>query len=782
MQINKTLLTKLFLDPSPQPKDKEVIIYYTELYNRMFPNPDDYIEFLGAQGIDRQYESAERIVHRLCYHANFPPSYYALLDIICVENCQKKKTQDSDTYIPRDHFIHIVYLYLLGIYMFFYNSEFFSKIIYENRFERNGLSVGNAKRDCIKDFISEWKYFCLYHDIGYSAEILGNTEKFPKSKRARFQAELRRSPGGYKASLGKNAILKQHAFFGTLEVISKILFIKLVISNSTEKIFPEHKIYRNFRNRKLILRGTDTSKPRDIKFEEIPETYLTGLQLEKIYSNHCLKKLLPIVNSNDISIIGLDKNYGYVGFITYVENETRFFVYLSEVEMNDELRHLLKSPEIVLFDDYVSNAYEFIYVLRNPDIEEHISSVVNIDYFHTVYAQAESLFENDYKGIADEAHFVDFSYTVYHWLFSKIRSRLDNSNLEKYLEQQKFSFSESDNPEELRNLLERNRLVYEILKSLNEYHVTMLHKTNELLREQIESKLMKADNVISSDKMISDFINQYFGILSDIAKAKSIKAAFSSAIKMEMLSQIESEVDLLQLFSEVYVRLKCTLDKSDVGFEYNYATGDTRVPQFLNDCIQSKIREKMSMSNLETVQNEYTLKHGNTVDHGILSAEYAAGVFSCYRNALMTANNVQEKILLSILLDIPNEIEKSRVRYIDNYDHVFTNVLFAVFVHNLYPDSFEKKSKGGAYRTKMSDPFTYLALLCDALQQWNRPRAIHPALFENRPLGGVSEEYNVDTKDNHIFISDKDIDYGRGLIATLGSYMANIKAYLSYKP
>ena len=150
-QINNTLLSRLFLDPNPQPKNKEVISYFKEIHHRMFPNSDDYIEFLKAQSVDRQYESAERIIHRLCYHANFPPSYYALLDIICVENYQEKGILDTDTYVPRDHFIHIVYLYLLGIYVFFYNTEFYTKIIASNKFERNGFILANVKYDCIKE-------------------------------------------------------------------------------------------------------------------------------------------------------------------------------------------------------------------------------------------------------------------------------------------------------------------------------------------------------------------------------------------------------------------------------------------------------------------------------------------------------------------------------------------------------------------------------------------------------------------------------------------------------
>ena len=108
-RINQTLLTKLFANPTPQPKRKEVLTYFNRLHSRMFPCSDEFIEFLSAQSIDRQYEIAERIIQRLCYYSNFPPSYYALMDVVCVEHYQKIGTSGTDSHIPRDHFLHLVF-------------------------------------------------------------------------------------------------------------------------------------------------------------------------------------------------------------------------------------------------------------------------------------------------------------------------------------------------------------------------------------------------------------------------------------------------------------------------------------------------------------------------------------------------------------------------------------------------------------------------------------------------------------------------------------------------
>ena len=782
-QINNTLLSRLFLDPNPQPKNKEVISYFKEIHHRMFPNSDDYIEFLKAQSVDRQYESAERIIHRLCYHANFPPSYYALLDIICVENYQEKGILDTDTYVPRDHFIHIVYLYLLGIYVFFYNTEFYTKIIASNKFERNGFILANVKYDCIKDFISEWKYFCLYHDIGYSAEILGNENKFRNRKKV--QSELKKIPNEYKASLGQNAILKQTSYWGTLEILSKLLFTKLVISNSSENIFPDHKIYRIFKQQSLIRCCTKTSISKNIKFNEIPQEFLSGIQLEKIYSNHCFKKILSSIDLNDVIIIGLEKESGYVGFVTFLQEGSRIYVYREGMERDSEFNRLLEMPDIITFDDYSPKTFEFVYLLRNANIEDRISSIVSEDFFDSVYYQTKNIFESDFKSISDEANFIDFPYTIYCWLHKKVKTRLVNTKLEAYLDNQKFSFESKSKPEIIEDLLKRNRLIRQrILESLDEYHYVLSRECNELLRQRIEKEIPKPNKNTSPDEMLSSYIEQYFQVLLDIAKNDSTKELIRNDLSNKILSQIEDEVSLLQLFSQVFVQVKSTLDKSDVWFEYNYITGETKTTPFLEASISKKLQDKMMIPDIATVCKEYNLYHGNTVDHGIISAQYAASVFLCYRNALLKAHNVQEQLLLSVLLDIPNEIEQSHVRYIINYNHVFTNVLYAVFTHNLYPSHFDKNSKGAEYKTNMSDPFTYLSLLCDALQEWNRPRSLHPSLFENHPLKGASEEYNIDVKDNCIFLSDTDVSNNGWIdnnITTLKTYLANIDAFVKHR-
>jgi hypothetical protein len=153
-----------------------------------------------------------------------------------------------------------------------------------------------------------------------------------------------------------------------------------------------------------------------------------------------------------------------------------------------------------------------------------------------------------------------------------------------------------------------------------------------------------------------------------------------------------------------------------------------------------------------------------------------------YRNALLKATTFQEKILLSILLDITGEYSTSKDKYISNYDHIFQKTLFAIFIHNLYPENFIKSVDLAEYKTRIDDPFSYFALVCDALQQWNRPHALFPSALAVRPNEDVSEEYNLLINENQILIHEQNSPRSQkhiiDTINAMTTYLSDIDAFI----
>lgn len=784
LKVNNTLLEKLFLCPNPQPQRKDVKYIYNLLFERMFPHHEDFTEFLSAQSIDKQYEVSQQIMQRLCYYANFPPSYYALTDVISVESFQEKNIRETDRHIPRDHFIHLVYLYLLGIYIFFYNAEFYNALISLNRFERKGVSPEVPSLGAVKDFLSEWKYFCIYHDVGYPSEILGNKEQFNQQHRNKVNLikELKATQLEFKGSLGKGMILKQQAYFGSIEVIAKLLFAQLVTDNSHEKIDSNHKFFRIFKEEHLYI---SNDKGRDFQFGDIDEKLYSGVVLEKVYSNKCLKILAPIIGINRIAVIGIEKKHGTVCFLSYDENNVRRFVFTEFIKNNDEFIAILNDPQIMLFDDYTSENFDFIYVLRTSKDGFANISVVEEKYFRKLYSIIKSEFENRYRSVSRESQFLDFSFLIYQWFLERIRNSFDGTNLSDFVEKQ-FSQINSGNVNNNDILIqyERSKKIRSIIFSdAHKYEDLMVRKSKEIFSGFVEKKMGKIGKYSDLDDLIEESIKRYKRATFSVVNSKRTLQQLEYELRHEVENEIEGEIDTLQLFSQVFLCIRELLETKETVFSYDYISNFIDIPIFLDEEIKVKIKEKMGFSGINKVIDEYELKHGITVDHGVASACYAASVFDCYRTALKRNADNEKGLLLSVLLDIPDSIESSKVRYIDNYDHVFCNVLFAIFVHNLYPDHFATGSKGKQYRAHISDPFTYLGLLCDTLQTWNRPKSLQKSMLGYKSVPNVSEDYNIIVDEDRILISDhgnQNKNWGTEFVASMRQYLCNIDAFVFF--
>lgn len=782
-KINETLLEKLIVNPQPQPSKKEVKRIYCALFERMYPCKESFVDFLSAQSIDRQYESAQVIVQRLCYCANFPPSYYALTDVIAVENYQENNIRETDMHIPRDHFIHLVYLYLLGIYIFFYNSEFYNAIVALNRFERRDVTAGQPTIGAVKDFISEWKYFCIYHDVGYPGEILGNNKQYKQRcrEKTKIVKELSKTQTEFRASLEDGKLLRQQSLFCSIEIISKLLFAKMVIDNSRERVDSNHKFFSAFKNKDL---KSDYENAITLSFADINENLYSGMVLEKIYSSKCLKTIAPVVGLKRISVIGIEKESGKVCFLSFnYKNEWRF-VYVEDIESNIEFKSILKTPGVMFFDDFVSEYFDFFFVLRAEKDAIAFSTLVEQGMFQTVYALIKAEFENDFLAVSKETQFLDVPFKIYQWLLGKIRKDFEGKELSKFVEEQFEKIkSESIRADDL--LLARYKCSEKIQSAIfsdsYKYEQLIIKENQKLFNEYVKDAIKEIKCCHNIDELIKETVKQYGRAVSAVVNNKSTMPCLVRELKQTVIGEIEGDMTVLQLFTQMYLFSLTIMDPDKPLASFNYVSNTFDFPDFLIEKIERKVQNKIGYKDLSELKDSYLLKHGITVDHGMLSACYAAAVFSCYRIAIEKSTDSKTNRLLSILFDIPDDLSVSKVRYVDNYEHIFENVLYAIFVHNLYPDHFRDGSKGKEYRIHISDPFTYLSLLCDALQTWNRPKSLRKSMLGYKVIAGASECFNIEVTEDKIVISDCGNErlWTSKFIASMREYISNVDAFVA---
>lgn len=806
IKINQTLLTKLFKEPDPQPDKPEVKTVYNSLLYRIFPGKQNFIAFLTAQSFDKQYELAEEIIHHLCYESNFPPSYFALEEVICLEQFQKGLNDENTSRIPRDHYLHIVNLYLLGIYIFFYNQEFFKRIVDDNSFQRVESINNNHLSDCVKDFISEWKYFCLYHDIGYVQEIYGNPAYVPKPKESYHK--LVGTKNDFYESFKPGNPVKQICFFSSCEVISRIMMWRLILDNSKITIKPKNKIFRSFKNKELMIanrKGKTTAKLSDYSKNELKE--LT--RLEKIYSNNCLKPLIPVIGEENIVITGIHKKTGELALISFCIDGTRNTLYDHSYSGSAEITLLSKTPCRILHDDFVSSEYDLRYYVKNSRKETNLfnTMIFNDSNIDDAYEGIKSDSINiSIAGLTSEEQFIDSYYAIYSFIYKKLKamvfppamsddddsySKSYKNALDKYIEnlENAPNIYTVSNTEELVN---HTNLIRE---SINE--ISILYYKNEIINlciEYIKDTVITKDDIklgksgYNPTQAINLTVDESIKLLADRTQGDEFKKKLKNHTTQKFGQKIKGTNELLYLYTLTYLGFQTMLNTNSNKFAYSFAYKSLS-EHFRTSVADSLFLEKAQemlgtrFKSVNEIMSEYHLTF-TKYDHGFSSMKYAASVFSLLRNSIKKRKNGGQRVLIDILFSIPDgeTHDEYKIKYDINYNHIFENVLYAVFIHNLYPSHFSEESGLNSMKTNITtDPFTYFSLMCDALQQWNRPQSIHPAYLISKPYTHASENYNIIVKKSGIYLYEEGSEmYQRNISDNIDgmTHLENIKAYV----
>ena len=777
LKINGTLLTALFVSPNPQPERSEVGVFYKKLQNRIFPTPHLFSEYLMAQSIDKQYELATKIIQSLSFFANFPPPYYALYDVLSTEKYQNNMTSEKDSYIPRDHFLHIVNLYILGIYVFFYNSEFYSRIVYDNLFARKKSHSENSTIDCIKDFISEWKYFCLFHDVGYTAELLGN-KNFNKNDQRETILEGMQQNGCFHASFSPGKPLCQITYLGTVEILSKLIFSQFILDDSKDRLNKNHRIFRDVKNETLKCYCANINSSQDVHFSSLSPLLEDAGRLEKIYSNHCLKVLLPILGRTNIVSIGFEKKSKRIVFISYCENGIRKLAILPYFESSPELATLIADPNLLLFDDYVSD-YEIEYFYKPSS--GSTSVFYDKDNLKRSSVTVFRTFSKKYLSISTEQQFLDFQYDLFAWINKEIDPNGISGPLKEHLDTWRHGLDDYS-PAAVKFYSDNTQI---IIRAVKENRLRGINKMcSEFLMNEIDNRKVRTgpNHPKTVYEAIGISVTSFCTTLKELLASQKTEEALITTVESKQLELFEDDKTLLELFSQIYVKLYHTLDKTEKVFSYDYEKCKASDAPFLSRCINSRLKKYYNDKTVSSIKKSYKLQHGITSDHGIFSAQYASSIFELYRNALDKANDSVEIALLSILFNICGDYGSDKERYIANYDHIFEKTLYAIFVHNLYPCNF-RDSQLAEVKATLTEPFSYLALICDALQQWNRPHSLFPAALERRPNEDASEDYDISISQNHILIREKKAErYKKAIMKSIddmAKYISGADAFIS---
>lgn len=165
--FNKQLLSAFFYEKKVTYNQN----LFSKYHNIIFPSSQLFVSFLLSNNREEQIVYAKQIIQRLCfcnYNACLFELYKNLIDLE-----EKNLIENDKSHIYRDHSIHSVNTYLLGLYLYFefgvFNHQlnnFFSQNIF------NDIYSQNQKDNSFLAFLESWKIFALNHDLGYPLELL----------------------------------------------------------------------------------------------------------------------------------------------------------------------------------------------------------------------------------------------------------------------------------------------------------------------------------------------------------------------------------------------------------------------------------------------------------------------------------------------------------------------------------------------------------------------------------------------------------------------------------
>jgi len=224
--IRHTLLLYLFKKPRPIHVNE-----YKLATRSLFPGKETFIEFLLTDDSQERINLAREIITRLCFERKVSPPTHLLENLLSFEDKQRNSHFTEGDFIPRDHFVHLVNLYLLGIYIFSYHRTLHTKCTsHLNNIKRSVLrkkEVPHVAKEheynSYELFGTMWSYFVLYHDLGYPWE--------------RILPEERNSEKPYLKPFTKiyKSLLKDFAF----RIISRLIVLKSMFEENINTTFKD---------------------------------------------------------------------------------------------------------------------------------------------------------------------------------------------------------------------------------------------------------------------------------------------------------------------------------------------------------------------------------------------------------------------------------------------------------------------------------------------------------------------------------------------------------------
>lgn len=769
--IRKTLLNSFF--NSHQIGVKEL----RDNIETIFPNRELFVKFLKANSSQEQKQLANKIISRLCFSISFPPPSMLIKNLQVYEEEVTHTTLKKD-FILQDHFVHLVNLYLLGIYLYVNHKNIKSLInnkinVYKRKLSSKNKSSLNI--DPIILFTKMWTHFVVYHDLGYPLEgfkkynkttILGNEFTKPYTDIQKY-------------------LIKDL----TLKTIAKVIAIETIfienegctlqelyfdffdnISVLKNEHHTESTVIYKLNESKLIVENPK----KDIYLEKAQVIFSKGSSFIHIpqldNSKELLYRVTSLINKNDIIAIIENSETGVPLALISGQKDSPIIFLQSKASISKSL--LSKNLYDCTFyeGNLTSNRFTIRYFINKPD--QQYQSLLNEMFIDESVRNSFIEVKNDVKK----------NKTYYEYQLKKSSTIEDIEFFTYYYLQDILGYTITDDINYLPIAQITNSYANANQNVAKKIPIIISDLIRENYKNYIEENKDFKPNIILKEEFPIDAANQFFD------KVIELKSKVCLQLSKELLSNLKTcsdkEVNLkivmkcIQNLFDSNTKIDCD-EKLDSYFNSTFLANSDGLSEI------SKIEEsifkiwenslsKMGLLSLNKIIKEYKPDF-TSVDHGIYSSLVFLKSLNIYKNAF----NKEKKDVFYKLISLFHEGNSYTGSVYLQFENDFfaENVGVSILLHNLYPSKF-KDSTLQLYRNKISvNPFNFLAIFADTFQKWDRDKLINPS--KKNDIEAISgSNYNLEVKDDIVFVSIttsqstlKDIEID--LMKILGDFLFN---------
>ncbi|WP_461637059.1 hypothetical protein [Labilibaculum euxinus] len=709
--INKNLKKSLFESPNPLRHKKE----YNELKDFIFPSKELFIAFLDEENFEQQTFLAEKILLRLSYDSFFSPPTRLLFNVQAMES--QISGEKKHGFIGRDHFVHMVHLYLLGVYMFLYHQIFNENmmVLMKKRRSKTKLKSNHLIRSTIKDFIVSLRYFVLFHDISYPIEyFLGNKDADEDVKKS-FLKAFNNVP----KSIGKDLSLRS---------LSKFIAVYKLVREDSDYTFEN-----------LIIPHIEES-------EKEKNTILNNVnfnQIEKVYGYETFRTVYSIFEKRNVCAV-LYEIKSNLPFLIYTPVDDKEMIVSKTIHYkgNATLNKLYENLNAPYDKEHFQlKNYEWGFFINSEQtLEKLVSSIFpklsfkefdkTIDYIH-------NLTTSHYSMVISDTSFSQYCFDIYMVIY-KLAGYF---NIDDKTEAQNKYFSHLSN-------------------IINNIGKEIPSKVGSVISNLLATKLKDID--FESD--MEDEENLEAVVLKYLSTISETYEGFANEISIPLKSEIQTQYELKKNLDHIRVSIgeyfdakkiknnySLNVDTDSIEFNHLISKKDGFTHSIISDFNIKSSKDKLgSFDEVITYKPNYPGVRDNFFDHGVNSGLVFLTVIDVFDQLLNIKEDENFQRLLKVAIGIDIEQDEQYLEY--KFKNVFSEVCYAIVTHNLYP----KYLKDPTYRTRLdNNPFSYFAILIDSLQHWDRKFQVNQG-FNELPYNTLSRSFNIEVKNNKIRISEYD--------------------------